>query len=92
MFNQFKDAYEIPVLRGLQWEILVNTCMQCLQVAQFYTYLGHVEIFNSFISFYWRSSFGFKYPPAKSAVSASQLHTVAQDKKIRLTSKKIEIN
>lgn len=66
--------------------------MQFLLVAQFYTYLGHVEIFNSFISFYWSNSFGFKYYPAKSVVSASQLRTGAQDKKIRLTSKKIEIN
>lgn len=62
-----------------------------LTSSQFYAYLGGIEILNSLVSFYWSNSFGFKYSPAKSAVSALQLRTGAQDK-ARLTSKKTEIN
>lgn len=65
--------------------------MRCLLVAQFYTYLGGTEILSILVSFCWSNSFGFKYPPAKSAVSASQLCTGGQDKKVGLTSKKTEI-
>lgn len=48
-------------------------------------------MFNSLFSFYWSNSFGFKYSLTKSAVSASQLCTSAQDKNIRLTSKNLKL-